>query len=67
MREMGDLLRGWKPIDKTCWCTPCTGHRDKAGVWAHWERSDGFTVCGEFHKPEDFPLPPRRRPSQRAT
>ena len=55
-----EARKSWRPLVhndyKTKWCTPCTGGSDKAGVWAHWERSDGFTVCGEFHKPEDYPL-----------
>ncbi len=48
---------------KSCWCVPCTGGRDKPGVWAHWERDDGFTVCGEIHTPEQFAPAPKRRQS----
>ena len=51
---------GWRRLVgdeyKSKWCAPCTGGADKPGVWAHWERSDGLTACGEFHKPEDYPI-----------
>lgn len=50
----------WQPLIgdryKSFWCAPCTGGSDQPGVWAHWIRRDGFTVCGHFHKPEDFPI-----------
>lgn len=56
-----ETMRDWRRLIgdeyKSLWCTQCTGGRDIAGVWAHWERSDGFTVCGESHSPECFPLP----------
>ncbi len=40
---------------KSRWCVACTGGSNIAGVWANWARSDGLTICGVFHKPEDFP------------
>jgi len=66
--EDGAKRAGWRVLDndeyKSKWCTPCTGGSDKPGVWAHFERSDGFTVCGEFHKPEDYPRKTMSTPSR---
>ncbi len=54
------MTPGWRQLVgaeyKSKFCTACTGSPDVAGVWAHWERVDGFTVCGHFHRPEQFPL-----------
>ena len=56
-RARSAKLLTWRRLEgreyKSCWCTLCAAHHNNAGVWAHWERSDGLTVCGEFHKPED--------------
>lgn len=46
----------WRDNYKSDWCVACTGDKATAGVWAHWERRDGLTLCGEFHKPDDYPM-----------
>ncbi len=49
----------WRPLVgddyKKFWCTPCTGDRNTPGMWAHWVRRDGLTICGEFHTRSGFP------------
>jgi hypothetical protein len=46
----------WRENYKSDWCVACTGDKNTSGVWAHWERKDGLTLCGEWHKPADYPM-----------